>query len=271
MNNETQFSEDLDIQSLGETMTDIPQAVRNGGISSVETRKTNIIKLNFFLVGSILIFFISIIMGIFIYRPSLSSQDNSDLNLNINNSNPDNQTNNPEKSDDLLGHLSYEEAPLSELKAITADNRLKLREGAADKFLEMQKAARRDGVILAPISAYRTIDEQNKLFFEEKEKRGQLATKRAEVSAPPGYSEHHTGYAIDIGDGNVPGTNLNQDFENTRAYQWLEKNASTYSFELSFPKDNPQGVSYEPWHWRFVGDLNSLETFYKAKNLQKTN
>jgi D-alanyl-D-alanine carboxypeptidase len=39
---------------------------------------------------------------------------------------------------------------------------------------------------------------------------------------------------------------------------------------MSFPKDNPQGVSYEPWHWRFVGDRQSLETFYKAKNLTRT-
>jgi len=37
---------------------------------------------------------------------------------------------------------------------------------------------------------------------------------------------------------------------------------------MSFPKDNPQGVSYEPWHWRYVGDTASLETFYRAKNLK---
>ncbi len=271
MNNETHIEADLQIQSLGETMEDIPQAVRNRGISSVEPRKNNPIKSNFVLFSSILIFFISIVMGLFVYRPSVSSQDNSNPDSIVDNSTNNNSTNNQEESNHLLGHLSYEEAPLSELKGITADNRLKLREGAADKFLAMQKAARRDGVILAPLSAYRTIEEQNKLFFEVKAQRGQVATKRAEVSAPPGYSEHHTGYAIDIGDANVPATNLNQDFENTRAYQWLEKNASTYSFELSFPKDNPQGVSYEPWHWRFVGDRNSLETFYKAKNQQKSN
>ena len=96
-----------------------------------------------------------------------------------------------------------------------------------------------------------------------------MATKRAEVSAPPGYSEHHTGYAVDIGDGRTPATNLNTNFENTAAFKWLEENAAYYSFELSFPKGNPQGVSYEPWHWRFVGDPDSLETFYKAQNLDR--
>jgi len=87
------------------------------------------------------------------------------------------------------------------------------------------------------------------------------------VSAPPGHSEHHTGYAVDIGDGNNPSTNLQESFENTAAYRWLEANASRYSFELSFPRDNLQGISYEPWHWRFVGDRHSLETFYRVREL----
>ena len=112
------------------------------------------------------------------------------------------------------------------------------------------------------------MDTQNYLFFDVKEQRVQDATKRAEVSAPPGYSEHHTGYAIDIGDGKVPATDLSPKFANTAAFRWLEQNAPRYSFELSFPPDNPQGISYEPWHWRFVGDRESLETFYKARNLQ---
>jgi D-alanyl-D-alanine carboxypeptidase len=49
----------------------------------------------------------------------------------------------------------------------------------------------------------------------------------------------------------------------------LQNNAAQYSFELSFPENNPQGISYEPWHWRFVGDSHSLETFYKAQQLGK--
>jgi D-alanyl-D-alanine carboxypeptidase len=72
---------------------------------------------------------------------------------------------------------------------------------------------------------------------------------------------------VDIGDAQTPATNLNPNFENTAAFKWLEQNAAYYSFELSFPRNNPQGVSYEPWHWRFVGDRNSLETFYKGEKL----
>lgn len=165
----------------------------------------------------------------------------------------------------LLGHFSYEEAPRNTLRSITPDGSIQLRQAAAEQFIAMVNAAAAEGVSLAPISGFRSLADQEYLFFEVKAERGQVATKRAEVSAPPGYSEHHTGYAVDIGDGNVPATNLSQSFEETRAFQWLQQNAAFYSFELSFPPGNPQGVSYEPWHWRYVGDRASLETFYKAR------
>ncbi len=174
----------------------------------------------------------------------------------------------PEKQpskEDLLGHLPYNVAPRSQLKTITADGSLTMRSAAAKKFLQMQAAAKADGVNLVPISAFRDAKTQEQLFFAVKEQKVQDATKRAEVSAPPGYSEHHTGYAVDLGDGNAPATNLETEFAETTAFRWLEQNALKYSFELSFPLDNKQGVSYEPWHWRFVGDRDSLETFYKMR------
>lgn len=172
-----------------------------------------------------------------------------------------------ETTENVLGHLPYEQAPTESLKPVSADGRIRLREKAAERFLAMQAAARRDGVLLVPLSGFRTVGEQEYLFFEVKRQRNQDARQRAEVSAPPGHSEHHTGYAIDIGDARVPATNLLQAFEKTQAFIWLEKNAAQYSFELSFPPDNPQGIAYEPWHWRFVGDRHSLETFYRAQRL----
>ena len=164
---------------------------------------------------------------------------------------------------DLLGHLPYDVAALSELEPITADGSIKMRSSAAAKFKQMQAAAKADGINLTPISAFRDTQAQSQLFFGVKEQRSQDAAQRAEVSAPPGYSEHHTGYAVDIGDANAPATHTEPEFANTAAFSWLQQNALKYSFELSFPADNKQGVSYEPWHWRFVGDRNSLETFYK--------
>jgi zinc D-Ala-D-Ala carboxypeptidase len=175
-----------------------------------------------------------------------------------------------ETSDQLLGHFSYKEAPLNELDAITSDGQIKLRLAAAQSYRKMAAAAESDGVKLVSISGFRSKAEQNDLFFRVKEQRNQDVSKRAEVSAPPGHSEHHTGYATDIGDANHPEANLNQSFENTPAFQWLSSHAAQYSFELSFTKGNAQGVSYEPWHWRFVGDQDSLETFYRAQHLNKS-
>jgi D-alanyl-D-alanine carboxypeptidase len=207
-------------------------------------------------------------------NPSLTSTPKEDQNQVKTNSTPLLETPQVQESntipENVLGHLPYEEAPPAELKPITSDGSIKLRANAAAKFKEMQASARASGVILVPISGFRSVSQQEYLFFQIKEQRAQVTTKRAEVSAPPGYSEHHTGYAIDIGDGNAPATNLSQSFEKTSAYQWLAKNAPKYSFELSFTPDNLQGVSYEPWHWRYVGDTHSLETFYKARNLQST-
>lgn len=172
----------------------------------------------------------------------------------------------PTGSDNLLGHLPYQEAPEAELAPILPGSSMRLRQAAAQEFQAMVQAARASGVNLVPISGFRSTKDQQHIYFDIQAERGQSVTKRAEVSAPPGYSEHHTGYAVDIGDGNTPATNLNPNFERTKAFKWLESNAARFHFEMSFPKNNSQGVSYEPWHWRFVGDRDSLETFYKAKN-----
>lgn len=170
---------------------------------------------------------------------------------------------------DLFGHHVYSEAPSNQLRAIgrAADGyEIRLREVAAKNYLSMEAAAKADGVDLVVISGFRTIAEQQQLFFDISKQRNQTPAQRAKVSAPPGHSEHHTGYAIDIGDANVASANLSTSFEKTAAFQWLQNNAAKYGFELSFPMNNSQGVMYEPWHWRFVGDDDSLRTFYKKQN-----
>ena len=167
--------------------------------------------------------------------------------------------------DSLLGHLPYEEAPETSLAPIVSDGSIRLHQAAAERFTAMASEARADGVSLTAISGFRTVEDQQYLFFGIQAEQGQGSTERAEVSAPPGYSEHHTGYAVDVVDASQPETDLEISFENTPAFKWLKQNAAYFNFELSFPPNNPQGVSYEPWHWRFVGDRDSLETFYKAR------
>lgn len=256
---------------------DIPIAVR---VSSDVNNKVNISPLKLIIGGLIGFIFLSLASGFFFFITASKQTTNSANLPNTKSTNPAieippaTSTNNPinsnnkENNETILGHLPYKEAPASELIPITADGKIKMRKAAAIKFQAMSQAARNAGVILSPISAFRSVKEQNQLFFEIGAQRNQTPAERAALSAPPGHSEHHTGYAIDIGDGQVPATNLQTTFENTSAFLWLQANAAKFGFEMSFPKDNIQGVSYEPWHWRFVGDSDSLETFYKAKNIK---
>lgn len=239
---------------------DIPEAMRD----TPDVKRRYPLKSILLISGLLGLGAIALLIGVLVAQPKPQSTVASSPNSTTgNNPTPGSE------AEKLLGHFPYPEAPTAELKPITPDGQLQLRKAAAQKFQAMSDAASQAGVVLAPLSGFRSVQDQQHVFFDVKAERGQVATKRAEVSAPPGYSEHHTGYAIDIGDGNTPATNLSPEFDKTAAFQWLEKNAAFYSFELSFPKNNPQGVTYEPWHWRFVGDRDSLETFYRAKKLTR--
>jgi zinc D-Ala-D-Ala carboxypeptidase len=162
------------------------------------------------------------------------------------------------------GHLPYSEASDNELVSI--GNGERLRRTAAASFRRMQGAAAQAGIALVPLSGFRDRAEQNSLFYDVAAERGQSLQERAQTSAPPGYSEHHTGYAVDIGDGNEPGYDFNQAFAQTDAGRWLQANGGKYGFELSFPP-GVTCVSYEPWHWRWVGDPESEQTFQTAREL----
>lgn len=170
-----------------------------------------------------------------------------------------------EPSDDdgrLLGHFPYPEADQKSLVSIAPG--LLLKADAASSLNQMQREAAEEGVSIAVISAFRPVTVQKQLFFEVKSDRNQSAIERAHVSAPPGYSEHSTGYAVDLGDQSDPSTHLNHDFVYTKTYQWLKTHARRYQFVLSFPEKNVQGVSFEPWHWRFEGSTDALKVFEPA-------
>ena len=167
----------------------------------------------------------------------------------------------------LLGHFPYEEVPASELVTIAPG--VQLQRDAAESLQAMQAAASADGVDIRVLSAFRSIDLQKRIFFDVKSERNQSALERSRVSAPPGFSEHSTGYAVDLGDGRNPATNLSPSFETTAAFAWLKAHANRFHFELSFPQGNRQGVSYEPWHWRFEGTAEALQTFEAAQRLSR--
>ena len=168
----------------------------------------------------------------------------------------------------LLGHFPYPEAQQNSLASVAPG--LQLRADAARALLSLQRAAAADGVEIVVISAFRSRELQRQLFFEVSAARNQSPQDRAQVSAPPGFSEHSTGYAVDLGDARLPGTNLSASFESTPAFAWLMANAARYHFLLSFPRGNRQGVSYEPWHWRFEGSTEALRQFEPAHRFSAT-
>ena len=117
---------------------------------------------------------------------------------------------------------------------------------AAKAWHELSSAARADGVVIKIASAFRSVDRQTEIV------RGKLARGLSLdailcVSAPPGYSEHHSGRAVDVTTDGAPPLEL--EFEETEAYRWLSGNAHRFGFTLSFPRQNPYGYTYEPWHW----------------------
>ncbi len=123
-----------------------------------------------------------------------------------------------------------------------------LRIDAARAWLHMRDAAQRDGVLLESISGYRSHDYQLGIF-ERKLARGLSVDDIIAVNAAPGFSEHHSGLALDIGTPDEPPAE--ESFEATPAFAWLQAHAGGHGFVMSYPRDNPHGIVYEPWHWRF--------------------
>ena len=165
-----------------------------------------------------------------------------------------------EKSRDyrILGHLPYKEVPQEKLVLIEPN--LEVHIDMRSSLLNMREEAKKDGIYLVFLSGYRSINLQNEIFYSLKSFRNQEAAERARVSAPPGYSEHSTGFAIDIGDATQRETDFETEFENTDAFKWLIKNAAKFHFKLSFTKDNKY-IDYEPWHWRYEGSIEALKVF----------
>lgn len=113
---------------------------------------------------------------------------------------------------------------------------------------DMARAALADGVTLLLVSGYRSWDYQARLI-RKKLNAGQEIMDILKVNAAPGFSEHHTGRAIDIAS---PGSRpLTEEFENSEGFAWLTANAARFGFSMSYPRDNPWGIIYEPWHWAF--------------------
>ncbi|MEO5560486.1 MAG: M15 family metallopeptidase [Dokdonella sp.] len=117
---------------------------------------------------------------------------------------------------------------------------------AARAFERMHTAAAADAIELQLVSAFRSTEYQLGIL-KRKLERGQSMDEILRVSAAPGYSEHHSGRAIDLTSPGYPA--LEETFEASPAFAWLCRRASQFGFTLSYPRGNPHRIAYEPWHW----------------------
>ena len=115
-------------------------------------------------------------------------------------------------------------------------------------WVTMRDAALEDGVQLLLVSAFRSVDYQATII-ERKIEQGLAMDKILTASAAPGYSEHHTGRALDLA--TIDSPPLVEAFDQTHAFQWLCEHAQRFDFVMSYPKENKQKIIYEPWHWLF--------------------
>lgn len=119
---------------------------------------------------------------------------------------------------------------------------------ATKAWHRLSTAASKDGVDMHIVSAFRDLERQADII-RRKQRMGVTLERILVASAPPGYSEHHTGRAVDI---NAPGCRaLEEDFEDTEAFRWLTRHAGSFGFSLSFPRANRYDYIFEPWHWCF--------------------
>jgi LAS superfamily LD-carboxypeptidase LdcB len=165
-----------------------------------------------------------------------------------------------------FGHQSYSEASQTQLMVVSSYSKNleqrfeRLRSDAALALMQLVDAARAEGVWIVPVSGFRDLVRQEMLYTARIQELGSEELAARSV-APPGYSEHHTGYAIDLADGLARARDISISFVQTEAFAWLTAHAEEFGFELSFPRDNEQGVNFEPWHWRYVGSPQAAALF----------
>lgn len=132
---------------------------------------------------------------------------------------------------------------------------------AAAAWRRLKTAAKEAGHDLFIVSAYRSVERQVELI-RRKLRNGQDIKDILCVSAPPGFSEHHTGCAIDLAIPGIPA--LEQSFDQTTAFAWLQQHGGGFGFKLSYPIGNPQGYQYEPWHWCHVAAQQAVPAEARA-------
>lgn len=156
---------------------------------------------------------------------------------------------------------NYEPDNLEPISKVYALSGVKLVSEAKEAFETMCKDASNEDLEIIAMSSYRSYDYQIDLYNRYKRQDG--IEKADSYSGRPGHSEHQTGLAVDVYDGELNYT----DFEKTKEFDWMQEHAHEYGFILRFPKDkeNETGYVYESWHYRYVG--KKLATYIKENNI----
>lgn len=139
------------------------------------------------------------------------------------------------------------EASPEELRLIASvPHEIRLLAPPAHAWAMMHIAAAANQISLLPVSGFRSVCYQAELI-RAKLRRGTSIDEILRVNMAPGFSEHHSGRALDVTTtGEKP---LSERFAATPAFAWLSEHAGAFGFSLSYPRGNPQGIAYEPWHW----------------------
>lgn len=117
---------------------------------------------------------------------------------------------------------------------------------AAHGWRAMKTAAKEDGIEIMLVSGFRSYEYQIELIRRKLAAGGGIESI-LRVNAAPGFSQHHTGLAIDIA---TPGIRpLTEDFEHSEAFFWMQHHAERFGFNMPYGRDNRFGLAYEPWHW----------------------
>ena len=146
----------------------------------------------------------------------------------------------------------------------------------ADSPMDMIHAAKKDGYYIYILSSYRDMEKQIDLYEAEVEKwiregyeQEAAEEKAGTVVAFPGTSEHHLGLAVDLVSSEH--IKLDQDAEKTKGYQWLVAHCQEYGFILRYPNNASDitGIIYEPWHFRYVGEVAAAEIMEAGITLEE--
>lgn len=140
---------------------------------------------------------------------------------------------------------------------------------AREAFGEMAAEAALSNFDLTAFSTYRSFEYQEELYERYVTRDGKEAADR--YSARPGYSEHQTGLAFDIGEVNYEQYWASSEFGETEAGKWLAENAHRFGFILRYPlgKEELTGYMHESWHFRYVGTEIAKEIYEKNITLEE--